>query len=64
MSERAVVVIKMLMAQGQMVTINDVLDADTAELLAVELGHTVNARFRCDVERALRSPPPTTRPRI
>src|SRR5690606_19223118 len=31
MAERAVVVIKMLMAQDMMVKINDVIDADTAE---------------------------------
>src|SRR5690606_11997958 len=36
MAERSVTVIKMLMQQGQMATINDVLDADTAELIATE----------------------------
>ncbi|MEO7222838.1 MAG: translation initiation factor IF-2 N-terminal domain-containing protein, partial [Devosia sp.] len=41
MAERSVVVIKMLMGMDRMVTINDILDADTAELLATELGHTV-----------------------
>ena len=38
MSERAVDVIRLLMKQGQMVTINDVIDADTAQLLAEEMG--------------------------
>ena len=35
MSERAVDVIKLLMKQGQMAVITDVIDADTAELIAV-----------------------------
>ena len=41
MSERAVDVIKLLMRQGRMVTLTDVLDADTAQLVAEELGHSV-----------------------
>src|SRR5262249_29145237 len=41
MAERAVDVIKLLMKQGHMAQINDVIDADTAQLLAEELGHTV-----------------------
>ncbi|MCS6758520.1 MAG: translation initiation factor IF-2, partial [Candidatus Devosia euplotis] len=53
MAERSVTVIKMLMAQGQMATINDVLDADTAELLATELGHTVKRVSEADVEEGL-----------
>ncbi|WP_417309169.1 translation initiation factor IF-2 [Devosia sp.] len=53
MAERAVDVIKILMQQGQMVTINDVLDADTAELIAVELGHTVKRVSDADVEEGL-----------
>ena len=44
MSERGVDVIKLLMRQGQMHKITDVIDADTAELIASELGHTVEAR--------------------
>ena len=39
MSERAVDVIRLLMQQGQMVQINDVIDADTAQLIAEEMGH-------------------------
>ena len=53
MSERAVDVIKLLMKQGQMATINDVIDADTAELIAVELGHTVKRVAEADVEEGL-----------
>lgn len=53
MAERSVTVIKMLMQQGQMATINDVLDADTAELIASELGHTVKRVSEADVEEGL-----------
>ncbi|RUT30210.1 translation initiation factor IF-2 [Arsenicitalea aurantiaca] len=53
MAERAVDVIKILMTQGQMVKINDVLDADTAELIATELGHTVKRVSDADVEEGL-----------
>ncbi|WP_116652248.1 translation initiation factor IF-2 [Pelagibacterium sediminicola] len=53
MAERAVVVIKMLMAQDMMLKINDVIDADTAELIATELGHTVKRVAESDVEEGL-----------
>jgi len=53
MAERSVTVIKMLMAQGTMATINDVMDADTAELIATELGHTVKRVSDADVEEGL-----------
>ena len=53
MAERGVTVIKMLMAMDKMVTINDVIDADTAELIAVELGHTVKRVSDADVESGL-----------
>ncbi|MDP1731817.1 MAG: translation initiation factor IF-2, partial [Devosia sp.] len=53
MAERSVDVIKILMAQGQMVKINDILDADTAELIATELGHTVKRVSDADVEEGL-----------
>ena len=36
-----------------MVTINDVIDADTAELIATELGHTVKRVSDADVEEGL-----------
>ena len=49
----------------KMVTINDVIDADTAELIATELGHTVKRVSDADVEAGpLRRARPTTRPRI
>ncbi len=53
MSERAVDVIKLLMRQGRMVTLTDVLDADTAELIAEEMGHTVKRVADSDVEEGL-----------
>ncbi|MDF2798154.1 MAG: infB [Devosia sp.] len=53
MAERAVDVIKLLMQQGQMMKINDILDADTAELIATELGHTVKRVSEADVEEGL-----------
>ncbi len=53
MSERAVDVIKLLMRQGRMVTLTDVLDADTAELVAEELGHSVKRVAESDVEEGL-----------
>jgi translation initiation factor IF-2 len=53
MSERAVDVIRLLMKQGHMATINDVIDADTAQLIAEELGHTVKRVAESDVEEGL-----------
>ncbi|MCB8819242.1 translation initiation factor IF-2 [Microvirga rosea] len=53
MSERAVDVIKLLMKQGQMHKITDVIDADTAQLVAEELGHTVKRVAESDVEEGL-----------
>ncbi|QIB33937.1 translation initiation factor IF-2 [Ancylobacter pratisalsi] len=53
MAERAVDVIRLLMKQGQMVKITDVIDADTAQLLAEELGHTVRRVAESDVEEGL-----------
>jgi translation initiation factor IF-2 len=50
MAERAVDIIKFLMKQGQMLKINDVIDADTAELVAQEFGHTVKRVSEEDVE--------------
>ena len=50
MAERAVDIIKFLMKQGQMLKINDVIDADTAELIATEFGHTVKRVSEEDVE--------------
>jgi len=53
MAERAVDVIRLLMAQGQMHKITDTVDADTAELVASELGHTVRRVSESDVEEGL-----------
>lgn len=53
MSERAVDVIRLLMKQGQMATINDVIDADTAQLVAEEMGHSVRRVAEADVEEGL-----------
>ncbi len=53
MSERAVDVIKLLMQQGQMMKATDILDADTAELIATEMGHTVRRVSEADVQEGL-----------
>lgn len=50
MTERAVDVIKYLMKQGQMYKMNDVVDADLAELIVVEFGHTPKRVSEADVE--------------
>ncbi len=50
MSERAVDVIKYLMKEGQMMKPGDVIDADLAELIAGEFGHTVRRVSESDVE--------------
>ena len=53
MAERSVDVIKLLMKQGHMAKITDVIDADTAQLLAEELGHTVRRVAESDVEEGV-----------
>jgi translation initiation factor IF-2 len=53
MSERAVDVIRLLMKQGAMYKITDVIDADTAQLIAEEMGHTVKRVAAADVEEGL-----------
>ncbi|UDL94789.1 translation initiation factor IF-2 [Lichenihabitans sp. PAMC28606] len=53
MSERGVDVVRLLMKQGQMLKITDVIDADTAQLLAEEMGHTVRRVAESDVEDGL-----------
>ncbi len=50
MAERAADVVKYLMTQGQMLRANDVIDADTAELIVEEFGHTVKRVSESDVE--------------
>ncbi len=66
MSERGVDVIKILMKQGHMAKITDTIDADTAQLLAEELGHTVRRVAESDVEEGLfdvKDDPETLQPR-
>ncbi len=66
MAERAVDVIKLLMKQGQMAKITDVIDADTAQLVAEELGHTVRRVSEADVEEGVfdvADAPETLKPR-
>src|SRR3954467_1847345 len=53
MSERGVDVIKILMKQGHMAKMTDTIDADTAQLIAEELGHTVRRVAESDVEEGL-----------
>ena len=53
MAERAVDVIKVLMGQGIMAKINDVIDADTAQIVAEDLGHEVKRVSDSDVEDAI-----------
>ena len=50
MAERAVDLIKYLMQQGAMHKITDVIDADTAELIVQEFGHTPKRVSEADVE--------------
>ena len=53
MTERGVDVIRLLMKQGAMHKITDVIDADTAQLVAEEMGHTVKRVAESDVEEGL-----------
>ena len=53
MARRAVDVIKVLMKNGMMATVNDMIDADTAELVAAEYGHTVKRVAESDVLEGL-----------
>ncbi len=54
MAERGVDVIKALMRMGVMATINQVVDADTAELAVTEFGHRPRRVSEADVEVGLR----------
>ncbi len=62
MAERGVDVIRILMQQGHMAKITDTIDADTAQLIAEELGHTVRRVAESDVEEGMFDTPdePTT----
>ncbi|TKT74925.1 translation initiation factor IF-2 [Aquamicrobium sp. LC103] len=53
MAERAVDVVKYFMKQGQIMKPGDLIDADTAELVASEFGHTVRRVAESDVEEGL-----------
>ncbi len=53
MARRSVDVIKVLMKNGMMATVNDTIDADTAELVATEYGHTVKRVAESDVLEGL-----------
>ncbi len=53
MKERVADVVKFMMQQGEMMRANDIVDADTAELIAEEFGHTVKRVSEADVEIGL-----------
>ena len=53
MAERGVDIIKFLMKQGEMHQITDVIDADTAELIAEEFNHTIKRVSEADVEEGI-----------
>ena len=53
MAERSVEVIKFLMKEGQMMKPGDVIDADLAELIASEFGHTVKRVSESDIEEGI-----------
>ena len=54
MAERGADVIKALMRMGVMATINQTIDADTAELIVNEFGHRLRRVSEADVEVGLR----------
>ncbi len=54
MAERGADVIKALMRMGVMATINQIIDADTAELVVSEFGHRLRRVSEADVEVGLR----------
>ncbi len=53
MAERVGDIVKSLMQNGMMVTQNQTIDADTAELIIEEFGHTVNRVSDADVEQVI-----------
>ncbi len=56
MATRVADIIKFMMRQGQMLKQSDVLDADTAELIATEHGHSVKRVAEFDIESGLDGP--------
>ncbi|MEM8839498.1 MAG: translation initiation factor IF-2 [Pseudomonadota bacterium] len=59
MAERSVDVVKLLMQQGQMLKASDIIDSDTAQLIAEEMGHKVTRVAESDVEGDLFELPET-----
>lgn len=55
MAERGADVVKVLMKMGMMVTMNQAIDADTAELVIEEFGHRAVRVTDADVEQAIDS---------
>lgn len=53
MSEKASNVVRELMKMGMMATINQTIDADTAELIVTEFGHNFKRVTEADVERVI-----------
>ena len=53
MNERVGDVVKFMIEQGEMMRGNDIVDADMAELIATEFGHTVKRVAESDVEIGL-----------
>jgi translation initiation factor IF-2 len=64
MARRSVDVIKVLMKNGIMATVNDSIDADTAELVATEYGHTVKRVAESDVLEGLKGTDDATETRV
>jgi len=54
MAERGVDVVKSLMRMGVMATVNQIIDADTAELVVTEFGHRLRRVAESDVEIGMR----------
>jgi translation initiation factor IF-2 len=54
MAERGTDVVKALMRMGVMATVNQIVDADTAELVVNEFGHRLRRVSEADVEAGLR----------
>ena len=53
MAVKATEIIKLMMKMGEMVTINQVIDQETAQLVAEELGHKVILRKENELEEAV-----------
>jgi translation initiation factor IF-2 len=61
MAERAADLVKSLFKMGMVVTVNQAIDQDTAELLVTEFGHNIKRVSESDVD--IQSRPMSTRPR-